>query len=121
MDIAMTVTAAVAGTEAGAVYNPVESMEPQPGEQLGEVVEIGTVAVAWATTQVTSFGVLSLVRVAWNGKGEPVDTVAEVGTIVTRIPESKLIVAVPVFCLFSLEVAVMVMVGGGLGTVAGAV
>jgi hypothetical protein len=79
------------------------------------------VVVACVTSQVTSLGVASLVSVAWNWKDEPVDTVAVAGVTVTWIPESKVIVAVPVFFLLAFEVAVTVMVGGGLGTVAGAV
>ena len=125
-EVAITVTAGVAtvattGTVAGAVYKPAVSIEPHPGEQLVAVGEITLVAVACASSQVTSSGVTSLVSVAWNWKAEPVATVAVAGVMVTRIPESRLIVAVPVFFLSAFEVAVMVMVGGGLGTVAGAV
>ena len=120
-EVAITVTVGVVGTVAGAVYKPLASIEPHPGEQVVAVGEIMLVAVACATSQVTSLGVLSLVSVALNWKGEPVDTVAVRGVIVTRIPESNVIVAVPVFFLLALEVAVMVMVGGGFGTVAGAV
>jgi hypothetical protein len=119
-ETAITVTVAVLGTVAGAVYKPVASTEPQPGEQLVDVGEM-LVVVACVTSQVTSLGVASLVSVAWNWKDEPVDTVAVAGVTVTRIPESKVIVAVPVFFLLAFEVAVTVMVGGGLGTVAGAV
>ena len=43
------------------------------------------------------------------------------GVTVTRIPESKVTVAEPVFFLLAFEVAVMLMVGGGFGTAAGAV
>ena len=46
---------------------------------------------------------------------------AVAGVTVTRIPESRAMVAVPVFFLLALEVAVMVMLGGGLVTLAGAV
>ena len=46
---------------------------------------------------------------------------AVAGTTVTRMPESRLITEVAFFVLSALDVAVMVMVGGGLGTVAGAV
>jgi len=115
------VTVFVAGTEVGAVYRPVVSIEPHPGEQLVAVGEITLVVLACASSQVTSSGVASLVRVAWNWKAEPVATVAVAGVTVTRIPESRLMVAVPVFFLLAFEVAVMVTVGGGLGTVAGAV
>ena len=97
------------------------STEPHPGEQLVAVGEITLVAVACVSNQVTSSGVASLVRVAWNWKAEPVATVAVAGVTVTRIPESRLMVAMPVFFLSALEVAVMVIVGGGFGTVAGAV
>ena len=121
LEVAMTVTVGVAGTVAGAVYKPVASTEPHPGEQLVAVGEIALVAVACVTSQVTSLGVVSLVSVAWNWKDEPVATVAVRGFIVTRIPESKVTVAVPVFFLSAFEVAMMLMVGGGLGTVAGAV
>src|ERR1700686_1194253 len=120
-EVAMTVTVLVAGTVAGAVYKPVVSIEPHPGAQLVAVGEITLVAVACVSSQVTSLGVASFVRVAWNWKDEPVATVAVAGVTVTRIPESKLMVAVPVFFLLAFEVAVMVTVGGGLGTVAGAV
>ena len=125
-EVAITVTVGVAtvattGTVAGAVYKPVVSTEPHPGEQLVAVGEMTLVAVACVSNHVTSLGVLSLVRVALNWNDEPVATVAVAGTTVTRIPESRLMVAVPVFFLLALEVAVMVMVGGGLGTVAGAV
>ena len=120
-EVAITVTVAVAGTVVGAVYRPVVSIEPHPGEQLVAVGEITLVVVACASSQVTSLGVVSLVSVAWNWKDDPVATVAVGGATVTRIPESKLMVAVPVFFLLAFEVAVMVMVGGGLGTVAGAV
>src|ERR1700722_18507716 len=115
------VTVATTGTVAGAVYKPVVSIEPHPGEQLVAVGEKKLVVLACASSQVTSSGVASLVRVAWNWKAEPVATVAVAGVTVTRIPESRLMVAVPVFFLSALEVAVIVMVGGGLGTVAGAV
>lgn len=43
------------------------------------------------------------------------------GLTVARIPESKVMMAVPVFFLSAFEVAVTVTVGGGFGTVAGAV
>ena len=107
--------------EPGAVYRPVVSTDPHPGEQLVAVGEITLVEVACMTSQVTSLGVVSVVSVAWNWKDDPVATVAARGVIVTRIPESKATVAVPVFFLLALEVAVMVIVGGGFGTVAGAV
>jgi hypothetical protein len=120
-EVAITVTVAVLGTVVGAVYNPVVSIEPHPGEQLVAVGEMTLVAVACASSQVTSLGVASLVSVAWNWKDEPVATVAVAGVTVTRIPESRVIVAVPVFFLLAFEVAVIVIVGGGLGTLAGAV
>jgi len=56
-----------------------------------------------------------------NEKAQPVATVAVTGVTVTRIPESKVSVAVDFFVLSPFEVPVMVIVGGGLGTVAGAV
>ena len=121
LEVAITVTVAVLGTVPGAVYKPAASIAPHPGEQLVAVGEITLVVVACMTSQVTSLGVASLVSVAWNWKDEPVATVAVEGVTVTRIPESKATVAVPVFFLLALEVAVMVIVGGGLGTVAGAV
>jgi hypothetical protein len=121
LEVATTVTVGVAGTVAGAVYKPVASTDPHVGEQLVAVGEIVLVAVAWVTSQVTSLGIGSVVSVAWNWKEEPVAAVAVRGDIVTRIPESKVTVAVPVFFLLALEVATMLMVGGGLGTVAGAV
>ena len=73
------------------------------------------------TSQVTSLGIGSVVSVAWNWKEEPVATVAVAGVTVTRIPESRATVAVPVFFLLEFEVATMLTAGGGLGTVAGAV
>ena len=48
-------------------------------------------------------------------------TVAVAGLTVTRIPESRVITLEPVVFLSWLEVATTLMVGGGLGTVAGAV
>ena len=120
-EVAITVTVAVLGTVVGAVYKPVVSIEPHPGEQLVAVGEMTLVAVACASSQVTSLGVASLVSEAWNWKDEPVATVAVTGVTVTRIPESRVIVAVPVFFLLAFEVAVIVIVGGGLGTLAGAV
>ena len=43
------------------------------------------------------------------------------GFTVVRIPESSVMLLVPVFFLSAFEVAVTMMVGGGFGTVAGAV
>ena len=77
--------------------------------------------VACISNQVTSFGVVSVVSVAVNCWLAPVATVAVVGFTVTRIPESKVMTLVPVFFLSAFEVAVIVIVCGGLGTVAGAV
>jgi hypothetical protein len=71
------------------------------------------------TSQVTLLGVVSVVSVAWNWKEEPVATVAVAGVTVTRIPESRATVALPVFFLLEFEVATMLTVGGGLGTVGG--
>lgn len=66
MEVAITVTVAVAGTVAGAVYKPLASMEPQPGEQVVAVGEMMFVVVACASSQVTSFGVVSVVSEAVN-------------------------------------------------------
>ena len=69
--------------------------------------------------QVTFVGE-SPVTAATNGKVSPVPIVAVGGLTVMRIPESKVITADALFFLSAFEVAVMLIVGTGLGTVAGA-
>jgi hypothetical protein len=85
-------------------------MVPQPGEQVAAcgkgVVEL---AACWVTSQVTSFGVASLVCPAMNCCDSLVGTLAVAGVTVMRIPESILTVAVPVLLLSAFDVAVSVI------------
>lgn len=75
------------------------------------------------TSQVTLFGVLSLVRPATNCCNALVGTVAVPGDRLTRMPESIVTVAVPVFFLLPVAVAVRVIVSPVklLGNLEGAV
>ena len=121
LDVATTVTVAVVGTLDGAVYKPLASILPQVGEHVVAVGEIGFAVVACTSSQVTSLGVVSVVSVAVNCKFAPVATVAVRGFTETRIPESSVMMLMPVFFLSALDVATTMIVGGGFGTVAGAV
>ena len=84
------------------------------------VVDVDT---CWVTSQVTSFGVASLVCPAMNCCDSLVGTLAVDGVTVMRIPESIAIVAVPVLFLSAFEVAVRVISSPDklLGNVVGAV
>jgi hypothetical protein len=134
LETATTVTEVDVGKEVGAVYVPVVvSMLPHPG--LHEAEALLTV-VARVTSQVTP--AVSLTSDAKNCRcsggmlPEPEAIVAVAGrTDATRIPESSVMVAVPVFFEFAADVAVKVNAGGvvvepaagtsALGMVAGAV
>ena len=70
-------------------------------------VEVGN---CWVISQVTPCPIKSLASWTLNGCCSPVGTDAVPGVSETAIPESRLMVAVPVFFVSAAEVAVMVMV-----------
>jgi hypothetical protein len=132
-ETATTVTDVAVGKEVGAVYVPLASMLPQPGLQDAEEP---LMVVACVTSQVTP--PVSLTSDAKKVKcsgvmlPEPAAIVAVAGvTPDTRMPESSVMVAVPVFFEFAPDVAVKIKGAAGvvepaggtsaLGTVAGAV
>jgi hypothetical protein len=132
-ETATTVTDAAVGKVVGAVYKPFASMLPHPGLQDAEEP---LMVVACVTTQVTPAVSLTsdAKKVKCSGRmlPEPAAIVAVAGmTADTRMPESSVMVAVPVFFEFAADVAVRVKGAAGavepaagtsaLGTVAGAV
>lgn len=133
LETATTVTEVDVGKEVGAVYKPFASMLPHPGLQDAEAPLI---VVACVTSQVTP--AVSLTNDAEKVKcsgvmlPEPAAIVAVAGvTADTRMPESSVMVAVPLFFEFAADVAVKVKGAAGvvepaagssaLGMVAGAV
>lgn len=116
LETATTVTEAAVGKEVGAVYVPVASMLPHPGLQ---VAEAPLTVVDCVTSQVTPAESLTSdakkVKCSGGMLPEPAAIVAVAGTIPdTRMPESSVIVAVPVFLEFAADVAVKVKGAAGV-------
>jgi hypothetical protein len=116
LETATTVTEVDVGNEVGAVYVPVVSMLPHPGLQEAEAP---LTVVACVTSQVTP--AVSLTSEAKNCKcsgrmlPEPAAIVAVAGTTPdTRMPESSVMVAVPLFFEFAADVAVKVKGAAGV-------
>jgi hypothetical protein len=117
LETATTVTEADVGKEVGAVYVPVASMLPHPGLQEAEAP---LTVVACVTSQVTA-PLVSLTSEAKNCKfsggmlPEPAAIVAVAGvTPDTRMPESSVMIAAPLFFEFAADVAVKVKGAAGV-------
>jgi len=133
LETATTVTEVDVGKEVGAVYVPVPSMLPHPGLQEAEAPLMVVACVTSQVTPAVSFtSEAKNCRVSGGMLPEPAAIVAVAGvTADTRMPESRVIVAVPLFFELAADVAVKVKGAAGvvepaagisaLGTVAGAV
>jgi hypothetical protein len=108
-EVATTVTCAGVGTAGGAVYRPVDDMEPQvlPEQPLPLTLQVTEVSVVFFTVAVNCCVLLAT-------------TSANVGEIVTATGGSTVTVADADLVLSATEVATTVTCAG-LGTAAGAV
>jgi hypothetical protein len=131
-DVATTVTDVEVGKEVGAVYLPLASMLPQPGLQEAAEPEMVVACVTSQVTPAVSLTCAEKVKCSGVMLPAPAAIVAVAGlTADTRIPESRVMVAVPIFFVLAADVAVRVKGAAGvvepaagtsaLGTVAGAV
>jgi len=110
------------GIVAGAVNTPFTSIEPQLGLHVGELdvaegfpVEPATGCVTSQVTSVPGSFNSETVNLDVAVGVTPTGTVAAVGVIEARMPESSVIVAVPVLFVAAVDVAVNVITGTGFG------
>src|SRR5208283_2210951 len=110
------------GTVAGAVKTPFSSIVPQLGLHVGELEVAAGFPVEPVTGCVTNHvepTPLSFKSVTVNllvaAGFSPTGTVAVAGVICARMPESRLMVAVPFLFFSAVDVAVNVITGAGCG------